>query len=140
MGGLTPTQLDVWVDLGNYLQYLGWSWVWFFLTWTQFRLGLGQGSNSSNLTQTRFNIFMIFITYIILYNNTYFLFIFLRRKMSNYIILYNFIFLFNEKYINLCLFSCYCLKILSYLLFKFSYKWIKKSIKWKMNPSVTRST
>ena len=105
-----------------------------FLFILQFGVGLNQGLNNPGLIQSQYNDFVIFIVYIILYNNIHFLFRLLREKKCQ-IILYHIFFYFlkrNAIYLFLLLFWT-----LSYLLFKFSYKYrekcfLKKHYGWIM--------
>ena len=67
--------------------------------WVGFRLRIEQSEANPN----RFNVFIIFIIHLIIYNNIHFLFLFLRKNIKlYYIILY--VFYFFRKYINLCFF------------------------------------
>ena len=120
----------------------GWTWANIFSTCVEFRLrffnsnsiGLcsGQGSNNLSLIQIRFNVIIMFIMFIILYNN--FFFSILKIKYQIIIISYVFFIFLWKIYKFIYIFYCY-LKILSYLLFNFFvniyiyiYMFLKKTI------------
>ena len=79
-----------------------------FLFILQFGVGLNQGLNNPGLIQSQYNDFVIFIVYIILYNNIHFLFRLLRKKKCQ-IILYHKFFYFlkrNAIYFYISFFFC----------------------------------
>ena len=129
---LTQTNLNpIWCmgRLGQAFLILGLAWFRFsqpkFMV--GFELKFKQSKSNSNLIWCFYNV----------YNASYHLkqysFSFSNLK-KKYIIIYYiicfsiflYIYIYICIHINLCLFFCYYLKILSFLLFKISYKYIKK--------------